>query len=174
MSAAAQLSEMFIFKGVPMASLHALVAMAPPVHFKPGMTIFTQGDESDVALLLVDGRLGVEVLSAGRHREVGQVNVGEMVGETAIFSRDGKRSATVRALQASQCLLINKDLLIEAAKNPAMIAIERHLLGTLARRIRRSNQETTKLWRELRLHDDAPPKRDGFIVKLKTLFGVAG
>jgi CRP-like cAMP-binding protein len=170
MSAVDLWSEMFIFKGIPSASLHALCAMAPPVNFKAGMTIFNQGDASDVALLLVEGRLGVEVSSAGQHREVGQVNVGEIVGETAIFSREGQRNATVRALTSSQCLLINKDLLVDAAQNPAMIAIERHLLGTLARRIRRTNQETTKLWHELDLHDGSTPVRAGFIGKLKTLF----
>jgi CRP-like cAMP-binding protein len=168
------LSEMFVFKGVPKKDLHALCAMAPPVHFKPGMTIFTQGDDADIALLLVEGKLGVEVLSAGQHREVGQIKHGDVVGETAIFSRNGKRNATVRALQPSQCLLINSELLISAAKNPAMIALEMHLLGTLARRIRRTNQEISKLWRELAVHPSTPaPKQESFINKLKHLFGGA-
>ena len=91
--------------------------MAPPVSFKTGVTIFTQGDESDVALLLLDGLLGVED-QRGQHREVGQVNTGEIVGETALFARGGKRSATVRALKSSQCLLINQELLLSGAKNP--------------------------------------------------------
>ena len=171
MSSAHQLSEMFIFKGVDKAAIHELCAMAPPVNFKTGMTIFTQGDESDVALLLVDGLLGVEVTSAGQHREVGQVNVGEIVGETALFAREGKRSATVRALKTSECLLINQELLLNGAKTPAVIAIERHLLGTLARRIRRTNQETTKLWKELGVGGGTPEAKAGIVGKLKSLFG---
>ena len=171
MSSTDQLAEMFIFKGVERTALHELCAMAPPVSFKTGMTIFTQGDESDVALLLLDGLLGVEVTSAGQHREVGQVNSGEIVGETALFARGGKRSATVRALKSSQCLLINEDLLLNGAKNPAVIAIERHLLGTLARRIRRTNQETTKLWKELGVKDTTPEVKAGLVGKLKSLFG---
>ena len=83
MSSADQLAEMFIFKGVDRSALLELCTMAPPVSFKTGVTIFTQGDESDVALLLLDGLLGVEVTSAGQHREVGQVNTGEIVGETS-------------------------------------------------------------------------------------------
>jgi len=171
MSAAAQLAEMFIFRGVPMTSLHELCTMAPPVSFKPGITIFTQGDDSDVALLLVDGLLGVEVTSAGQHREVGQVNAGEIVGETALFAREGKRSATVRALKASQCLLINQELLLNAAKNPALVSIERHLLATLARRIRRTNQETSKLWKEIGSGQDNEASSTGLVLKLKKLFG---
>ena len=101
-----------------------------------------------MALLLLDGLLGVEVTSAGQHREVGQVNTGEIVGETAPCARRKAKRHRSR-LKSSQCLLINQELLLSGAKNPAVIAIERHLLGTLARRIRRTNQETTKLWKEL-------------------------
>ena len=102
---------------------------------------------------------------------MGQVNTGEIVGETALFARGGKRSATVRALKSSQCLLINEDLLLNGAKNPAVIAIERHLLGTLARRIRRTNQETTKLWKEIGVKDTTPEVKAGLVGKLKSLFG---
>ena len=43
MSSIDQLAQLFIFKGVERAALHELCAMAPPVNFKTGMTIFTQG-----------------------------------------------------------------------------------------------------------------------------------
>ena len=43
-------------------------------------------------------------------------------------------------------------------KNPAVVAIERHLLGTLARRIRRTNQETSKIWKEYAVQEAPPGK----------------
>ena len=43
MSSADQLAEMFIFKGVDRSALLELCTMAPPVSFKTGVTIFTQG-----------------------------------------------------------------------------------------------------------------------------------
>lgn len=171
MTSSDTLASMFIFKGVPKAALQEMCSMAPPVSFQPGVTVFNQGDGSDVALLLINGKLGVEVSSAGQLREVGQVNIGEIVGETALFARSGKRSATVRALQTSQCLLINRELLTNAAKNEAIIAIERHLLATLARRIRRTNQETAKLWKEIGSTPEASNEPAGFVAKLKKLFG---
>jgi len=171
MSSTANISKMFIFRDVPHKSIHELCTMAPPVSFNTGVTIFNQGDESDVALLLVEGKLGVEVSSAGKYRDVGQVNMGEIVGETALFARTGKRSATVRALEQSQCLLINPELLINAAKNPAVIAIERHLLGTLARRIRRTNQETAKIWKEFDARSEDKEPAAGLVTRLKSLFG---
>ena len=165
-----ELSDMYLFKGVSKEALRELSSLAPPTSFKPGMTLFNQGDKSDVALLLLDGKLSVEVAIAGQHREVGAINVGEIVGETALFAREGKRSATVRALQSCTCLIISKELLIEGKKNPAVIAIERHLLGTLARRVRRTNQEINKLWKELGVNDDSKDSGSGWAKKLKQIF----
>jgi len=161
---------MYLFKGVSTEALRELSSLAPPVSFKPGVTLFKQGDTSDVALLLLEGKLSVEVAIAGQHREVGAVNVGEIVGETAIFAREGKRSATVRALQSCSCLIISKELLVEAHTNPAVIAIERHLLGSLARRVRRTNQEINKLWKELGVNDEHKNSGPGWAKKLKQIF----
>ena len=171
MSTVATLSNMFIFKNVDKSALQELCSLAPPVSFHTGVTIFEQADESDVALLLVEGKLGVEIYSASQRREIGQVNMGEIVGETALFAREGKRSASVRALEPSKCLLINQELLVNASKNEAVIAIEKHLLGTLARRIRRTNQETSKIWKEYSVHSPTAANSDSFISRLKNIFG---
>jgi CRP-like cAMP-binding protein len=166
------LSNLFIFKSVSTRSLQELAVMAPPVHFSLGTTIFKQGDTSDVALLLVKGKLAVEINTHGERREVGQVNVGEIVGETALFGRESMRNATVVSIEQSQCMLINKDLLLSAAENPAILAIEKHLLGTLTRRIRRTNQETSKIWKEAGLEKEVySANKKGFVTKLRKLFG---
>ena len=171
MDAVATLANMFIFKNVDKDAIRELCSLAPPVSFHTGVSIFEQAEESDVALLLVEGKLGVEIYSASQRREIGQINMGEIVGETALFAREGKRSASVRALEPSQCLLINQELLLNAAKNPAVIAIEKHLLGTLARRIRRTNQETSKIWKEYSVHKPTSAADDGLIARLKNIFG---
>ena len=170
MNATTALANLFIFRGVDKSALQELCSLAPPVAFSPGTTIFQQGHKSDVALLLVEGKLSVEVYSAGKTREIGQVNMGELVGETALFAREGRRSASVRALEHSECLLINQELLINSGKNPAVVAIERHLLGTLARRIRRTNQETSKIWKEYAVAEQAE-ENEGLIGRLKSIFG---
>ena len=82
MSTVATLSNMFIFKNVDKGALQELCSLAPPVSFHTGVTIFEQADESDVALLLVEGKLGVEIYSASQRREIGQVNMVKL-GETA-------------------------------------------------------------------------------------------
>ena len=165
------ISNLFLFRSVPERALRELCILAPPVQFPLGSTIFEQGAVSDVALLLVSGSLGVEVESGGERRAVGTVNPGEIVGETALFTRGGTRSATVRASEQSQCLLLNWDVLERGSNNPAIVAVERHLLGTLARRIRRTNREIMSLWKES--GDNAPEEAPsgGLVDKLKSLFG---
>ena len=170
MSNPAILSKMHLFKGVPSRSLSELCILAPPVQFQIGATLFEQGAAADVALLLIEGRLNVEVKSAGQQRQVGQVHPGELAGEQALFSRDGRRSATVRAGSASSCLLLSAETLEKASTNPAIIAIERQLLATLARRIRGTNKEIQKVWKEAA--DLAPEEQTlTLAARLKGLFG---
>ena len=163
-------NELFIFRDVPPRSVSELCILAPPVDFQVGSTVFSQGADADVALLLIEGKLDVEVVSGGVGRPVGQVLPGEIVGERALFSRDGKRSANVRAAQNSRALLISWDLLEKASGNPAMVAIERHLMGTLARRIRRTNQAIQKVWKETG-DLEAPEQKKRFADRLRSLFG---
>ena len=61
MDAVATLANMFIFKNVDKRAIHELCSLAPPVSFHTGVSIFEQSEESDVALLLVEGKLGVEI-----------------------------------------------------------------------------------------------------------------
>jgi CRP-like cAMP-binding protein len=170
MSAISDPSSLFVFRDVSSRSIAELNILAPLTQFKMGMTIFKQGAKADVALLLVSGKLGVEVESEGAKRAVGQVHPGEIVGEQALFSRGAVRSATVRAETDSQALIIDWDLLEKAARNEAVVAIERHLLGTLARRIRATNTAIQRLWKETEVPSDPIEKR-GFGQRLRALFG---
>jgi CRP-like cAMP-binding protein len=163
-------SDLFIFRDVPSRAVTELCILAPPVTLKMGVKVFEQGSKADIALLLTSGMLSVQVESGGESRMVGQVHPGEIVGEQALFSRGGARSATVRASQDSQALIIDWSLLESASDNPAMIAIERHLLGTMARRIRSTNTAIQKLWKETSKLE-APADTRRFAKGLRSLFG---
>lgn len=170
MSDPATLSKMHVFRDVPPRALSELCILAPPVQFPIGATVFEQHSASDVALLLIEGKLDVEVTSRGQRRQVGQVHPGEIVGEQALFSRGGERSATVRAGTASSCLLLSPEVLEQASTNPAVIAIERQLLATMARRIRSTNQEIQKIWKETGSLDQ-PEAKQTLATRLRGLFG---
>ncbi len=144
MSTVDALERLPLFRGVPRASLAELVQLAPPVHFGLGELIFQQGDAAATAMLVVNGRLAAIV----GDRTVGEIRGGEIVGETALFASGRTRSATVKAMETTTCLSVSRQLLAAAALNPALVAIEEHLLGTLARRIRSTNLTVQKVWKE--------------------------
>ena len=171
-----KLSKLYLFKGVSRASLDELVGLAPPVRFQAGQTVFKQGDAADVALLLLDGRLIATVRALANDKEVGQVRPGEIVGEQGLFVEGGRRSASVVAAIPSACLMLTPDVMDHAFHNPAIVALEQHMLGTLARRIRGTNQAIQKVWKDVPAPgsggDDAAPKQTTTLRdRLASLFG---
>ena len=138
------LERLPLFRGVPRSSLAELVQLAPPVTFGMGELVFQQGDAAATAMLVVSGRLSASV----GDRTVGEIRGGEIVGETALFASGKTRSATVKSMEHTVCLSVSRQLLAAAALNPALVAIEEHLLGTLARRIRSTNLSVQKVWKE--------------------------
>jgi len=143
------LTKLFLFKGVPRRSLQELLSLAPPVRFMTGQPVFHQGAEADSALLLIEGRLIATVTALADDKEVGQIRPGEIVGEQGLFVAGGKRSASVVAAAPSACLLLSPAVMDHAFHNPAIVCLEQHMLGTLARRIRGTNQAIQKVWKDV-------------------------
>jgi len=142
------LSRLYLFREVPASALLDLCRLAPPIQYKAGATVFSQGDAADAALLVVEGRLLASVEGKEGEKIVGDSRAGEIVGETALFAREMMRSASVVAAEDSRCLVVDRNLLRSAGDNPALAALERHLLGSMARRIRKTNQSMQMLWKE--------------------------
>ena len=174
MSEVDELSRMYLFRTVQRAALNDLVALAPPVHFNRGDRIFETGANADVALLLISGRLVASVGEGKDARTLGDIRPGEIVGEQGLFIPGGQRSATVMAADVSSALLLSPQVMDHAARNPAIVAIEQHLLGTLARRIRSTNQAIQQAWKVEApagpVADTAPRKRT-LRERLASLFG---
>ena len=61
------------------------------------------------------------------------------------------------AAEPSRCLVVNRQLLDKMDRNEAMAAIERHLLGTMARRIRKTNQTMQMVWKEMTPSEPTEP-----------------
>jgi len=142
------LSRLYLFREVAPSALLDLCRLAPPIQYKAGATVFSQGDAADTALLVVEGRLLASVEGKDGEKIVGDSRAGEIVGETALFAKEMLRSASVVAAEDSRCLVVDRNLLRNAGDNPALVALERHLLGSMARRIRKTNQSMQLLWKE--------------------------
>lgn len=164
------LSRLYLFREVTPSALLHLCAEAPPIQFEAGAVVFSQGDPADSALLVVEGRLIASVQGSDGEKIVGDSKSGEIVGETALFARDMKRGATVIAAEPSRCLLLDRGLMTNTRDNEALAAIERHLLGTMARRIRKTNQTMQMVWKEMGpVEPTAPVNVPGIREKLANL-----
>ncbi|MDX2221485.1 MAG: cyclic nucleotide-binding domain-containing protein [Rhodospirillaceae bacterium] len=94
--------------GVPLDDLKELVEGAEIVRFKPGETIFQQGDKGDDMHLIRAGSCTVSMRVAGRDIVLSYVPSGNYIGEMALLS-DAPRSATVKAAAATETIRIKGD-----------------------------------------------------------------
>jgi CRP-like cAMP-binding protein/thioredoxin reductase/ferredoxin-like protein FixX len=82
---------------IPVEDLRALARSAVVETFAPGQALFEQGDVSDGLHLVRRGTVTVSVRTGTRESVVAYLPAGNVVGEMALLSPDGKRTATVRA-----------------------------------------------------------------------------
>lgn len=107
---------------------------------RPGAVLFRQGDVADRLYFLASGRL--EVVERGT-----QIAAGQMFGEIAFFSPEGRRTGTVRCIEAATVLSIDettfKQLLFQ---NPAFgFEIVRLIAGRLSADVRRLEAQARQL-----------------------------
>ncbi|MBL8614054.1 MAG: cyclic nucleotide-binding domain-containing protein [Deltaproteobacteria bacterium] len=136
------------FRGLPPGALAELALLGEPRRLRAGQLLFREGEPADQALLLLSGKLAASVGLGAASRALGEVHPGELVGELALLGRGQRRSADVTAVVGGVGLLVGPDTLRRGASSPAVAALERQLLGTLTRRIRKTNQALQGIWRE--------------------------
>ena len=97
-------------------------------------------------MVLLSGKLDVSVQTDTSTRHVGSIHPGEIFGEQGLFHSNGIRNATVKAAKPSICLQLTPRIMQTHSTNLAMVALEQHLIATMARRIRSTNLEIQKAW----------------------------
>ncbi len=94
------------------ADLVQLKVDAPPgifaQHLASGEIVFNQGDLGDSVYVIQSGECEVLREIDGKHEQIALLGSGDYFGEMAVLS-DLTRGATVRAVTASNVLLIPKD-----------------------------------------------------------------
>lgn len=152
------LSNMHLFRAVNRRELTNLVRLCEPKKYQVGQTVFVQDSDAQNAMLLISGKLEVSVRTQNTIRHVGEIHPGEIFGEQGLFHSNGTRNATVIANKNSVCLTITPKVMRDASSNAAMVALEQHLIATMARRIRSTNLAIQKAWKEIEL-EEAKRKR---------------
>lgn len=87
--------------------------------YAPGESIFTQGDQGDHAVRILEGRVEVVAEADGKVQPLSVRGPGEIIGELAIFT-GGKRTASVMALEQTRVSFLHRDEIAEelAKVNP--------------------------------------------------------
>ena len=132
------LRQVPMFRDVDPARLKLLAFTSERVQFADGQRFFSQGDPSDAAYVILDGRANVLLNTPGGDIQVAELGSNALVGEMGILS-DTPRSATIMAAEPTTALRIDKRVFLELlAQFPQMsLAIMREL----AKRLERTNAQ---------------------------------
>lgn len=123
------LARVPIFGKCTPQEISAVAAVAQESHFDPGQIIVTQGTPGQAFYLMLNGR--VEILRDGN--SLGAFGQGDFFGEMSLLDQ-APRSATIRAIDATDCLMLSSwDFKAVLERYPS-IAIK--LLEVLSRRLR--------------------------------------
>lgn len=106
--------------------------------FRAGEQLFEPGAPADYALLLTRGRLAVKL--PGVEGIVADMWPGEIVGEAALVEGAHRGDALVTAVVDCTAVVITAELLDEWRADPAIVAMQVHLVAVLSRRIHASNR----------------------------------
>lgn len=173
MDDARTLHGLYLFRDVPLEEIGALCHMAAPVSFAAAEVVLNEGQVADEAFLLVEGLLEASVMVGGKRQILGTIRPGEVVGEQGLFVEGGRRNAVVTALEPSRSLVLTRGLLEQASRNQAIIALENHLLRTMADRIRRTNRAIQTAGREAAADRKHGRKGPGLRERLLSLLGAS-
>ena len=118
-----------IFSSCTTEEIAAITSVAQEGFFQPGQIIVTQGTPGQAFYLVIAGR--VEIMRDGV--SLGAFGPGDFFGEMSLLDQ-APRSATIRALDQTQCLMLSSwDFRALLERHPS-IAIK--LLEVLSRRLR--------------------------------------
>ena len=117
-----------IFASLGPPELEHLAAHLVPLHVNPGTAVIRQGEPGHHFFIVVDGRVSIEVDG----RPVREEGPGESFGEIALL-RDVQRTATVRALDETELMSLERRAFLEAVTGQpaAVTAAEAVVLGWL-------------------------------------------
>ncbi len=100
--------------------------------------LFHEGDPGDTLHLIEHGRVAVRVTARlEQAATVGVLGRGDVVGGMAILQEGGRRGATVMALEPTETLSIDRDLLLELRRRYP--AVDQFIFDVLMTNIRRVN-----------------------------------
>jgi len=112
------------------------------VTFLTGDTIICEGEVGDTAYLIISGSVEVIVGEGAQPKSVGELAAGEVFGEMSLID-PGPRSATVKAVSETKCVVTTYDELMGPFQKHPEQALE--FMKNFVRRLRRMNKLVTTM-----------------------------
>lgn len=127
-----------LLEGLSEEQVVRLVGILEPADFPAGSTIFRDGEPGTEAYLILEGGVEVEVEGQG---VVGQVGVGEVLGEVSLLT-ETPHSATARTAGPVAAALLRRDALRELVRRrpDVGVVLYRNLAQGLGRKLRRAGR----------------------------------
>lgn len=130
-----------MFRGLPPEELERIASAVKLVQYPAGTVLLKAGDAGEKYYLIAGGNVEVtQVDKDGTEKVLSKLGQGQGVGEMSLLTGE-KCSATVKTLDAVQCLLILRadfEHMLEAAPQ-----LNRHFNKILAERLRTTNAKLT-------------------------------
>ena len=128
-----------IFAKIDPPKLKLMAFASERVTYKPGQTLFKQGERGDAAFIVLQGTADVLINAANGPLRVASLSENEIIGEIAILC-DIPRTATVQAETELTTLKITTDLFFRMLMDFPEMGVE--VMRVLAHRL---EQTTTQL-----------------------------
>ncbi|MBN1878331.1 MAG: Crp/Fnr family transcriptional regulator [Anaerolineae bacterium] len=137
------LQQLPLFEGLDYEALQILVAESRHCIYHPGDVVFYQGEPGITCHIVIKGSLRVFVAGEDGHElSVRILGAGEIVGEMALFE-NLPRSANVIALETTQTLELDQDVLLRCLRRSPTLALG--LLRAMSERLRTTTEDAERL-----------------------------
>jgi CRP-like cAMP-binding protein len=132
------LAEVWLFRETSRESLEQLVAFAFNKSYAPGEVVFEEGQTGNGLYMITTGKVEVvRGLGSANERQLAVLEAGEVFGEMALLD-ELPRSASVRALEDTHCLGIDRFLFVTQLYKDPQVAIT--MIQVLAQRLREMDE----------------------------------
>jgi len=158
------LRSCYLFSDVDNQVLEELLEFAKIKSHPPSTVLFYQGEKGSQLYVILSGRVQINVTSkAGKELIVGILSPGETFGEIAVFS-EVNRIATVKTLEQTQLLTLEREKLLPYLKNNPEVAIK--IIGAQCKRLVAFNADVEEI-----LFYDLPIRLAKKLVAMMKIYG---
>ena len=153
-----------LFAGIGPEAARALLDRMRPVELSRGQVLFSEGDVGDTLYVIERGKMKLGRRAAdGRENLLSVLGPSEMFGELSLFD-PGPRTATLTAVGDVRLREIDHETIVQWLQ--AYPEVAKHLLESLARRLRRTNDALADL-----VFSDVPGRVAKALIELSERFG---